>query len=47
VLRSQILVSLERTHEAAVIAGRYLDRFPQGTSVPAMRALVAKTRAAP
>ena len=42
VLRVQILVSLDRKHEAAVAAARYLDRFRAGSSAPVVRALLDK-----
>nr|MBA3458909.1 hypothetical protein [Deltaproteobacteria bacterium] len=40
VLRVDVLMALDRKHEAAAIAGRYLDRFPKGTSAKLMRALI-------
>jgi hypothetical protein len=39
VLHAQILKSLDRANEAAVIAARYLDRYPRGASAAAMRTL--------
>ena len=40
VLRVDVLMTLDRKNEAAAIAGRYLDRFPKGTSAKLMRALI-------
>jgi hypothetical protein len=40
VLHVDILMTLDRKNEAAAIAGRYLDRFPKGTSAKLMRALI-------
>ena len=43
VLHAEILAASNRPTEAAVIAARYLDRFPRGGNVRRMRALVPKT----
>jgi len=47
VLRAEVLVSLERKHEAQVIAARYLDRFPKGSSAKLMSKLLPEPVKAP